>query len=100
LKGPEMDISIWLWLVVATIIFWMVGLYNRLKKLRARAADVLIALERQVQASLTLLDTFGQSAFQPPLTSLGSPEGMSEEWRAVARAAQVVEAIWFSPRIN
>jgi hypothetical protein len=100
MKGQEMDISIWLWLAVATTIFWMVGLYNRLKKLRARALDVLTALERQVQASLTLLDTFGRSAYQPASNAPESTQDGSEEWLAVARAAQVVEAIWYSHRKN
>jgi len=95
-----MDTSIWLWLAVAAVIFWLVGLYNRLMRLRSRALDVLTALERQVRSSLMLLETFAQSAQMAALTATNSLQDMEAEWMEVVRAAQVVEAIWYAPRKN
>ncbi len=95
-----MDTSIWLWLVVAAVIFWLVGLYNRLMKLRSRALDVLTALERQVRSSLMLLETYAQSAQMPALSASNSSQDIADEWLSVLRAAQVVEAIWYAPRKN
>ncbi|NBX19860.1 LemA family protein [Rhodoferax mekongensis] len=95
-----MDTSIWLWLAVALTVFWLVGLYNRLMRLRSRALEVLTALERQLRSSLTLLETFAQSAQMTALTATNSQKDIAAEWMAVVRAAQVVEAIWYTPRKN
>jgi len=44
------------WLLPALTVFWCVGLYNRLMRLRARALDALGSLEKHLRTYLSLLD--------------------------------------------
>lgn len=41
-----MDLSLLLWLILALLLFWGVGLYNRLMRLRARSLEVLGVVEK------------------------------------------------------
>jgi LemA protein len=93
-----MDASIGLWLFVAATIFWMVGLYNRLMRLRARAQEVLTALERQIHACVVLLVEYGAALPTHGETSSQVHDPLPEPWAAVAQAAQVLQAIWEAPR--
>jgi LemA protein len=44
-----MSASVLIWLLVATAIFWCVGLYNRLMRMRARALDALGSVEKNLR---------------------------------------------------
>jgi len=43
-----MSASLLLWLTLATGVFWMVGVYNRLMRMRARGLDAFGSVEKQL----------------------------------------------------
>lgn len=45
-----MSASLLLWSLLALFVFWCVGLYNRLMRIRARAVDALGSVEKQIKA--------------------------------------------------
>jgi len=95
-----MDASIWLWLLLAVVIFWLVGLYNRLMRFRIRAMDVLAALERQVGLCLSLLESYGASQRPNDIQAEASRGELPEGWARLVQAARLVEAIWGTSRKN
>jgi LemA protein len=50
-----MDISLLVWLSLALLLFWCVGLYNRLMRLRARGIEVLAVVEKHAGTCATLV---------------------------------------------
>lgn len=95
-----MDVSIWLWLLLAVIIFWLVGLYNRLMRIRVRAMEVLVAMERQVGLCLSLLESYGASQRPNDIQADAGRTELSDGWAGLVQAARLVEAIWGASRKN
>jgi LemA protein len=85
------DISLLLWGAVALTIFWGVGLYNRLMRLRARAMEVLLALEKHVLACVDLVTNHLTTG-----ALLGAAE-VDPEWLQVLTAAQKLDKLLRSP---
>jgi LemA protein len=54
IEGVTMDLSLLLWLVLALLLFWGVGLYNRLMRLRARSLEVLGVVEKHASSCAAL----------------------------------------------
>lgn len=77
-----MDISLLLWIAFALMVFWWVGLYNRLMRLRARAMEVLLALEKHM---LVCSDLVSRHLTTGAL--LGAAD-VDPEWLQVLKAAQ------------
>jgi LemA protein len=77
-----MDISLLMWAIFALIVFWCIGLYNRLMRLRARAIEVLSALERHVLACADLVSKHLTTG-----ALLGAAE-VDPEWLDVLVASQ------------
>lgn len=50
-----MDFSLLLWLALALLLFWGVGLYNRLMRLRARGLEVMGVVEKHAGACAALV---------------------------------------------
>lgn len=50
-----MDFSLLLWLALALVFFWGVGLYNRLMRLRARGLEVMGVVEKHAGACAVLI---------------------------------------------
>jgi LemA protein len=44
-----MSASVLIWLLAATLMFWCVGLYNRLMRMRARGLDALGSMEKHLR---------------------------------------------------
>jgi LemA protein len=82
-----MDVSLLMWAVFALIVFWCLGLYNRLMRLRARAIDVLLALERHISACADLVSKHLTTG-----ALLGAAE-VDPEWLDVLVAAQKLESM-------
>eukprot|EP01041_Mallomonas_annulata_P028396 gene28396-50243_t len=53
-----MDMSLLLWLALAILLFWGVGLYNRLMRLRARGHEVLGVVEKHAGACAALVKQY------------------------------------------
>jgi len=51
-----MSASVLTWLLAATTVFWCVGLYNRLMRLRARGMDALGSVEKNLRVYTSLVD--------------------------------------------
>jgi LemA protein len=51
-----MSASVLTWLLAATTVFWCVGLYNRLMRMRARALDALGSLEKNLRSYNSLIN--------------------------------------------
>ena len=49
--------ALWLWLVLALLVFWMVGAYNRLVRLRAQVRVAFHAVDQCYGQYLRLVDT-------------------------------------------
>jgi LemA protein len=58
----DMSGSIYLWLGIAVLVFWCVGVYNRLMRMRARGFAAFGSLEKHLKTFDTLLQTY---AFAP-----------------------------------
>jgi len=88
-----MSASLLLWLLLAALVFWSVGLYNRLMRLRARSMDVLQVLEKHMRACDAVVNASmsegAMSGSKPPV-----------EWEALAMAIQSLDAAWKLPRPN
>lgn len=52
-----MSVSIYWWLAVAVLVFWCVGVYNRLMRMRARGFAAYGSLEKHLKTLDTLLHT-------------------------------------------
>ena len=86
-----MDISLLLWVAFAIGVFWCVGLYNRLMRLRARAMEVLLALEKHVLSCSDLV-----SGHLTTGALLGAAD-VDPEWQQVLRAAQTLDKLVRAP---
>jgi LemA protein len=86
-----MDLSLLLWVFFALIVFWCMGLYNRLMRLRARAKEVLSALERHVLACADLVSKHLTTG-----ALLGAAD-VDPEWLDVLVAAQELDTMLRAP---
>lgn len=112
-----------LWIVVAMVLFWVVGLYNRLMRIRARAMAALRSVEKHIRHCIKLAqlhvncaDTAQDTAFkripdglcqqQTQLLvnlqlldqALKDARGMPLARKSVARVGELFEAtqnLWF-----
>jgi LemA protein len=87
LDDQQMDVSLLLWGAVALVAFWCVGLYNRLMRLRARAAEVLLALEKHALICADLVCS------HVAVGALSGATDVAPEWRQVLRAAQNLDSL-------
>ncbi len=87
-----MDLSLLLWLLLALLLFWGVGLYNRLMRLRARALEVLGVVEKHASTCVRLVGQY-----------LVAPQGDAQvlaagQWADVHAAAAHLEQLLAQPR--
>ena len=86
--------SIGWWVASAVLLFWSVGAYNRLVRLRAEANTTFAALDAQWQRQLALVDaTLAQSGMPSQLTQPGElMDDITLLWTALRGAAAQVAA--------
>lgn len=87
-----MDLSLLLWLVLALLLFWVVGLYNRLMRLRARALEVLGVVEKHASTCVRLVGQY-LTAPQDEAQVL-----VASQWADVHAAALRLEQVLAQPR--
>ena len=85
-----MNVSLWIWLVCALLLFWCVGLYQRLLRLRLQAQQALAALEPPLSDYGRLLSAH----FSPDAS--GSP--LPPAWQALTDAVNALPAASQSAR--
>lgn len=105
-----MSVPVWFWLLAAVLVFWCVGVYNRVMRLKARSVEALGALEKRTQEWVLLirgglpaewsalhalaraLDDAGKSALASPLArktreEFGrSMDALQSQWTATCAA--------------
>jgi len=88
-----MNASIWWWLLAAGTLFWLVGLYNRIARQRARAIEVLGVLEKQVRACAALILAH-HNVLIAEAEQRSSLFDSEERWFHAVKAAQWVDTVW------
>jgi LemA protein len=87
-----MDLSLLLWLVLALLLFWGVGLYNRLMRLRARGLEVLGVVEKHAGTCVGLVKQY---------VAMPDDQGqiqVAAQWADVHAAALRLELVLAQPR--
>jgi LemA protein len=81
-----MTVSLLLWLALALIIFWCVGVYNRLMRIRARGRDALGSVDKHLRLH--------QAMVQMHLSSEGgvADGAIPDGWRALTVALDVLDS--------
>lgn len=87
-----MDTSLLLWLVLALLLFWGVGLYNRLMRLRARSLEVLGVVEKHAGACVALVKQYIAAPSEDGQALVGAP------WVGLHAAASRLEQVLAQPR--
>lgn len=89
-----MNGSLYLWVGMALAVFWGVGVYNRLMRMRARALDALGSVEKHMRKYIGLVDAHlsapGTSVTQEE--SNLSEESPGNEWAHLQTALVAMEA--------
>jgi LemA protein len=81
-----MTVSLLLWMVLAILIFWGVGVYNRLMRIRARGRDALGSVDKHLRVHLTLVQTHLSS--ETDLTDGSIPQG----WATLTAALEGLDS--------
>jgi LemA protein len=68
-----MDMSLLLWVIIATLLFWAVGMYNRLMRLRARCIEVLGVVKKHAAACAMLVKQYVEEPSNVGPPSVNSP---------------------------
>jgi LemA protein len=79
-----MSDSLFWWFALALMVFWCVGLYNRLMRMRSRALGALVSVDKHAQQFSDLVGELGLGAGSMP-QSLGP-------WAALLADLQALEA--------
>ena len=68
-----MDMSLLLWVIIATLLFWTVGMYNRLMRLRARCIEVLGVVKKHAAVCAMLVKQYVEEPGNVGPPSVNSP---------------------------
>lgn len=89
--------SLYAWIAVAVLLFWAVGAYNRLVRLRADARAAFGQLDAQLQQEVRLIESL--LADDPP-DSMFPGQGQSSFWEALRGAALQLSASLAAARLR
>ncbi len=78
--------------VIAVCVFWMLGAYNRLVRLRNDIASAWVQVEVQLQRRAEALATLLSALAEPLASELAAVESVSEYQAQVAQAAEAVKS--------
>ncbi|CAM8657470.1 hypothetical protein MCEMSEM18_00684 [Comamonadaceae bacterium] len=85
--------TLYVWLLCACLLFWLMGVHNRLMRLRARALAILSALEKQVLSGILPLQH--RLVASPADTSNNASDEYRAEW---LQALRLMEEVWTASR--
>lgn len=84
-----MTVSLLWWALLATLLFWAVGVYNRLMRIRARGLDALGSVEKNLKVYGAIvqkhLTGMGVSEAGTPVAA-GQEDSLPAVWRALVDA--------------
>ena len=75
--------TLYVWLLCACLLFWLMGVHNRLMRLRARAIAILSAIEKQVLSGI--LPVQHRLVASPADTSNNASDEYRAEWLKALR---------------
>jgi LemA protein len=78
--------------VIAVCVFWMLGAYNRLVRLRNDIASAWVQVEVQLQRRAEALATLLRALAEPLASELAAVESVSEYQAQAAQAAEAVKS--------
>ncbi len=84
-----MNGSLLLWLLLAVLVFWCVGLYNRLMRMRARGLDAFGSVEKHMRQYAELVR--GQLAPSGAATADSGADALPEDWMHLLAALTALE---------
>lgn len=89
-----MNGSFLLWVMMAMVVFWSVGVYNRLMRMRARALDALGSVEKYALRYTKLVEThFAASGTLAPSEKEGLSDGLAgQTWVHLQTALMEMDA--------
>ncbi len=91
----SMHSSVVLWLVLATGLFWGVGVYNRLMRMRAHGLDAFGSVEKLLRSLEALVQQHIDAATQGRASAVDTPDppdALWPQWLALREHLQAVEA--------
>ena len=86
-----MDGSLLLWMTLATSLFWGVGVFNRLMRMRARGLSALGSVEKHMRLYADLVRE--QVTLRDPGVAHGRPEHSPDQWDRLLLALQTLEQV-------
>ncbi len=91
--GGAMSSSIALWMVLALLAFWCVGLYSRLQRIHARREEALESLHKHVQpyANLVLTHLAGNDPAPTTLRKAAADPRLPSGWAHLLQALVVLD---------
>lgn len=90
--------SIYLWLTIAVLVFWCVGVYNRLMRLRARGFAAFGSLEKHLRTFHTLLQNYALTTHDGGATFAQS-DSLPGAWAVLLEKLQALELAGKSARL-
>ena len=87
-----MSSSIVLWLIVAVLLFWCVGVYNRLMRMRARGFAAFGSLEKHLKTLDTLLQTQLRAGASPDAHKAAQLTPPPTDWAHLAHTVEALDA--------
>jgi len=87
-----MNASLLLWLLLATAVFWSVGVYNRLMRLRARGWDALGSVDKCMAQLLELAcKRFGVADVAAARAASQQEESIPSEWTVLVECLVLLD---------
>lgn len=87
-----MSASIFLWLAIAVLVFWCVGVYNRLTRMRARGLAAYGSLEKHLKTLDALLQTHFPAADVSSANALAPAGALPAQWVDLLHAMNALDA--------
>lgn len=87
-----MNGSLWLWAMLALLIFWSVGVYNRLMRMQVRGLAALRSVSKHMRQYTELVDSHSGSAVSGHSQSLPTSQNKNlPEWTQLLETLQVLD---------
>lgn len=99
-----MNASLLLWLALAVLVFWCVGLYNRVMRIRTRGLDAFGSIEKYLRTFNTLVQTHIAAGAELQSFMPGSPDNndadIPAQWSQLVNNVLALEAAYKVARLT
>ena len=84
--------SIWLWVTLALACFWVVGVYNRLMRMRARGAAALRSVDKHMRQCVSLVSQHATLVMEQTVAAASDhPGDASTQWMRLRELLQALD---------